>query len=106
MLTQVQTRFQPRMWRLDEVKDDQLPLPTRDGLISMKALAVSERWLEEKRLQDLDDIKALLKKFPGPLQFPGSVQAEANKVFVKELVPVLSNHSKWSEEEWLDRLGL
>ena len=72
----------------------------------MKAHAISERWLEEKRLQDLDDIKELLKKFPGPLRFPGSVQAEANKTFVKEFVPVLSKYGQWSEEEWLDRLGL
>lgn len=106
MLTQEQTRFQPRMWRLDELRPGQLPLPTRDDLISMKAVAISERFLDEKRLQDLEDIKVLLGMFPGPLLFPGSAQAEANKAFVKQFVPLLSEFGDWPKKKWLHELGL
>lgn len=72
----------------------------------MKAFSASERYKEEKRDKDIGDIQKLLEMYPGALQFPGSPQAEENKAFVRKLVPVLVEHSEWSSEEWLCRLGL
>lgn len=72
----------------------------------MKALSASERFKPEKRAKDIDDLQVLLRKSPGPLVFPGSAVAEENKAMVKDLVPFLSKNGRWSEQEWLDRLGL
>ncbi|KAK3360552.1 hypothetical protein B0T25DRAFT_578457 [Lasiosphaeria hispida] len=79
--------FEPRTLPLKEVMPDNLPWPTRDELTSMKALSASERSDEEKARKDVGDIEALLELQPGPLLFPGSTMAEANKAMVKELVP-------------------
>lgn len=87
MLRHVQLRFEPRTLPLKEVMPDNLPWPTRDELTSMKALSASERSDEEKARKDVGDIEALLELQPGPLLFPGSTMAEANKAMVKELVP-------------------
>lgn len=63
------------------------PWPTRDDLISMKALSASERFYKEKTRKDVGDIEALLKLQPGPLLFTGCTMAEAKKAMVEELVP-------------------
>jgi hypothetical protein len=91
---------------VSEVTMDNLPWPTRDDLISMKALSASERFYIEKVRKDVADIEMLLEQQPGPLLFPGSTMAEANKAMVKELVPKLAQFSSRSETEWLERLGL
>jgi hypothetical protein len=91
---------------LSEVTLDNLPWPTRDDLISMKALSASERFYVEKVRKDVGDIEALLNLQPGPLLFLGSTMAEANKAMVKELVPKLAEFGSWSETEWFERLGL
>lgn len=72
----------------------------------MKALSASERFYVEKVRKDVGDIEALLTQQPGPLLFPGSTMAEANKAMVKALVPQLAKFGSWSETEWLERLGL
>lgn len=102
----VQTRFEPRTRLLNEVKPDEFAWATRDDLISVKALAASNRPDEAKSLQDVRDIEVLLSQFPGPLVFPGSAMAEANKAFVKEFIPSLAKFGKFSEKEWLELLGL
>lgn len=99
MLTQVQSQHLPRMWRLDELEPGRLSIPTRDDLISMKAFAISERQDEAKRDQDLNGIEVLLEMFPGPLSFPGSAHAEANRAFVKTFVPMLSRLREWPERK-------
>ncbi|RYP08547.1 hypothetical protein DL764_001838 [Monosporascus ibericus] len=99
-------RFEPRTLPLSEVTLDNLPWPTRDDLISIKALSASERFDEKKVHKDVGDIEALLELQPGPLLFPGSTMAKANKAMVKELVPKLAQFGRWSETEWLERLGL
>ena len=91
---------------MSEVTLDNLPWPTRDDLISMKALSASERSDKKKVRKDVGDIEALLELQLGPLLFPGSTMAEANKAMVKELVPNLAQLGRWSETEWLGRLGL
>jgi hypothetical protein len=106
VLIYIQLRFEPRTLPLSEVTLDNLPWPNRDDLISMKALSASERFYVEKVRKDVGDIEALLAIQPGPLLFPSSTVAEANKAMVKEFVPQLVKFGSWSEAEWLERLGL
>ena len=101
-----QTAFEPQTRILDELKAEEMPWATRDDLISMKAFGASKRDDLKKRVRDVADIRATVLKHPGPLLFAGSAVAEANKDFVKEFLPLLVQHSTWSEKEWRERLGL
>lgn len=91
---------------MSEVKPGELPWVGRDDLILMKAISASERHESTKRVRDMDDIIALLEEYPGPLMFPGSATAEANKRLTKRSLPFLASLSQRSEEEWLKQLGL
>jgi hypothetical protein len=106
ILTQVQTPFEPTTTPLDALNEGELPWPTRDDLISMKAFGASKRLDIGKCRNDINDIKLLLATRSGPLLFPGSAEAEANKAFVKGFLPLLSKFGQWTEEEWIRRLGL
>lgn len=72
------------MLPLSEVSIDNLPWPTRDDLISMKAISAFKRRNANKAATDVEDIQNILEVQPGPLLFPGSPTAEVNKAEVKK----------------------
>lgn len=53
ILTQVQIHFEPRTERLNELKHAELPFPTRDDLISMKAVGFPKRLEEDRCRKDI-----------------------------------------------------
>ena len=84
----------------------ELPWPTRDDVISMKAISASERYNDAKKQQDVMDIMKNLEMYPGPMRFSGSAKATHDMALMKCLVSVLANNSTWSEDEWVTRLGV
>ena len=98
--------FAPASRILSELKLDEIPWAGRDDLISQKVQGYLQREDEIKKRQDIKDIEAMVRKDPGPLEFMGSMDAEANKAFVRSNLPILAENSAWSVEEWTSRLGL
>jgi hypothetical protein len=98
--------FAPASRILSELKPDEIPWAGRDDLISQKLQSYSQREYEAKKRQDIEDIEAMIRKDPRPLEFLGSMDAEANKAFVRSHLPILGEKSAWSIEEWRSSLGL
>lgn len=72
----------------------------------MKAYGASKRDDELKLVRDVTDIVRILSMHPGPLVFERSSLAREKRDFVRNFLPLLVEHSDWSEKEWLERLGL
>uniref|UniRef100_A0A8H7K3K3 Endonuclease/exonuclease/phosphatase domain-containing protein n=1 Tax=Bionectria ochroleuca TaxID=29856 RepID=A0A8H7K3K3_BIOOC len=99
------TKFEPHSKILANLERLELPWPTRDDVILMKAFSASERYIDAKRDRDIEDVIKILEMSPGPLLFSESIDAKEKLAFVRSLLPHLVGNGIWSEEEWVMRLG-
>ncbi|KKP07870.1 hypothetical protein THAR02_00078 [Trichoderma harzianum] len=99
LIDRVVTGFEPRLRILAELEKWELPWPTREDVISMKAISASEWEDDAKRRQDVMDIMKILEMHTGSLQL-------SSLAFMKNQMPMLVQNSTWSEEEWARYLGI
>lgn len=85
----------------------EIPWPEDHEFIKMKILSAGEREDTNKGIQDLDDVKSLLKRKVVSMEYGDEEERAAiTNSLNKSLLSYLERESEWSAAEWKAKLGL
>ncbi|TFK26908.1 hypothetical protein FA15DRAFT_702484 [Coprinopsis marcescibilis] len=101
------TKFVPSGLPLDRVSETTVPWPKPDEVIKMKILSAEDREDDNKKMRDLDDVRALLLKVGVSMQYKDNAEKAAFRASLDDsLLYYLKKDASWSAQEWKRRLNL